>query len=63
MERYLERFIENDILSWKNNPNHRALEINGGRQIGKTTTLKKFVAEGIFTMKQWDLVVEKYHMV
>lgn len=43
MERYLERFIEKDILSWKNNPNHRALEINGGRQIGKTTTLKKFV--------------------
>lgn len=38
---YVERFIEKDMLSWKAD-NNSALIITGGRQVGKTTTVRHF---------------------
>lgn len=36
------RDIQNDLLNWKNNPLHKVLQLEGARQIGKTTELLKF---------------------
>lgn len=41
---YIQRDIEKDLLHWKMHSSC-ALEIEGGRQIGKTTTIEKFVRE------------------
>lgn len=43
---YFRREIEKDLLDWKvRHANHTVLEIRGGRQVGKTTTLEKFGKE------------------
>lgn len=41
---YLHRFIENDLLKWKNESN-KVLILSGARQVGKTTVLKHFSEE------------------
>lgn len=39
---YIERFVEQDMLKWKNQNNGLALEVIGSRQVGKTTTVMHF---------------------
>ena len=39
---YIERFVEQDMLKWKNRNNGLALEVIGSRQVGKTTTVMHF---------------------
>ena len=36
------RDIQKDLLKWKNDKLHKVLQLEGSRQIGKTTELKKF---------------------
>ena len=38
----LERDIQKDLLEWKNDKGHVVLQLQGARQIGKTTELLKF---------------------
>lgn len=42
---YLKREIYNQLLDWKNDSSHSALEINGARQVGKTYIINKFADE------------------
>lgn len=37
-----KRDIQDELLKWKNNKLHKVLQLEGTRQIGKTTELKKF---------------------
>lgn len=37
-----KRDIQNELISWKASKNHKVLQLDGSRQIGKTTELKKF---------------------
>ena len=41
----LKRSIEKELVSWKNDENHKALLITGVRQIGKTYIIRKFAKE------------------
>lgn len=41
-ENPIERDIQKELLHWKNNPGHKVLQLNGVRQVGKTTELLKF---------------------
>lgn len=41
----LKRKVDNYLKKWKENPNHLPLIISGARQIGKTTSIRKFGRE------------------
>lgn len=41
----LKRSIEKELISWKNDKNHKALLVTGARQIGKTYIIRKFARE------------------
>lgn len=38
----LRRKINEFLLSWKNNPNHKPLIVKGARQVGKTASIRQF---------------------
>ncbi|MDR1593702.1 MAG: AAA family ATPase, partial [Prevotellaceae bacterium] len=38
----MKRKIEQKLVDWKNNPNHKPLIVNGARQIGKTYSILEF---------------------
>ena len=38
----LKRDIYQDLLAWKSRENHKVLELEGARQVGKTYILDKF---------------------
>lgn len=38
----MKRSIYNQLIEWKNKPNHKPLILNGARQVGKTYILKAF---------------------
>ena len=39
---FMERFIMNKLLEWKNSPYRKPLVLKGVRQVGKTWILKEF---------------------
>lgn len=39
---YLQRKIDDDLLRWKNDPDHMPLIVKGARQIGKTESIRHF---------------------
>ena len=41
----LKRKIEQQLLTWKQTPNHKPLIIKGCRQCGKTFSVRKFCEE------------------
>ena len=41
---YLERFLFNDLVHWKNQTNRKPLILKGARQVGKTRLLQEFGA-------------------
>lgn len=41
----LKRRAEQQLLEWKNNPNHKCLLVKGARQVGKTYIIDKFCKE------------------
>lgn len=41
----MKRFIDSDLLKWKNSRRRKPLLLRGARQIGKTYTIKQFAAE------------------
>jgi hypothetical protein len=41
-ENPFERDIQKQLKAWKINPSHKVLQLEGSRQIGKTTELRKF---------------------
>ena len=36
------RYAINNLIEWKNSPNHMPLIIKGARQVGKTWLMKEF---------------------
>ena len=38
----MKRFIENELLKWKQNPNRKPLILRGARQVGKTFSIRQF---------------------
>ena len=42
LENPFKRDIQMQFAAWKNDPQHRVLQLEGSRQIGKTTELQKF---------------------
>ena len=41
-ERRMERYAEQQLLEWKNNPLRKPLLIMGARQVGKTWLMQEF---------------------
>lgn len=42
---YLKRKIDDYLLNWKNDPEHKPLIVKGARQIGKTESILMSVSE------------------
>lgn len=51
MAKYLKRKMDNFLVDWKADPNHKPLIIKGARQVGKTKSIKNFA-------KHYESVVE-----
>ena len=49
-----KRKIYNEMLNWKNEPNHKPLIIQGLRQIGKTTIVETFAKENYDSVVKLD---------
>ena len=41
-KQYMERFIMQDLIAWKNRKDRKPLILLGARQVGKTYILKEF---------------------
>jgi len=39
---YFNRFIDNDLLKWKNEDDHKPILLRGARQIGKSSAVRNF---------------------
>lgn len=45
MQKYLKRNAYDELLKWKQRPDHATLEVSGARQVGKTYIVNKFADE------------------
>lgn len=45
MQKYLKRNVYDQLLKWRQRPNHATLEVSGARQVGKTYIVNKFADE------------------
>lgn len=55
----LKRKIEDVLLNWKNNPDHKPLIVKGARQIGKTESIRKFGRENYPNVVEINFVLQK----
>lgn len=55
----LKRTIEQELLSWKSEKNHKALLITGARQIGKTYIIRQFARENYETFIELNFIVNE----
>lgn len=55
----LKRTIEQELLSWKNEKNHKALLITGARQIGKTYIIRQFARENYENFIELNFIVNE----
>lgn len=53
------RDIQDELSEWKNNKAHKVLQLEGSRQIGKTTELKKFAYKNYYYTILVDLSDDK----
>lgn len=58
MEIYLKRKIDQYLVEWKQNPNHKPLIIKGARQVGKTKSIKTFAEENFDNIVEINFVEE-----
>ena len=45
MRKYLKRNVYDQLVNWKQRPDHSTLEVSGARQVGKTYIVNKFADE------------------
>lgn len=57
------RDIQNDLMKWKKDPSHKVLQLEGSRQIGKTTELKKFAYKNYEYVIMVDLTADTYNFI
>lgn len=58
-----ERDIQKDLLAWKNNPLHKVLQVEGSRQIGKTTEILKFAYQNYEYVIYVNLATDEYTFI
>lgn len=58
-----ERDIQKDLLAWKNNPLHKVLQVEGSRQIGKTTEILKFAYQNYEYVIYVNLATDEYKFI
>jgi len=51
----VKRFIENDLLKWKESSRRKPLIVRGARQVGKTYSINKFGNEFFNNLVMVDL--------
>ncbi len=54
------RDIQKDLMKWKKDSSHKVLQLEGSRQIGKTTELKKFAYSNYEYVVMVDLIADTY---
>ncbi len=59
---YLKRKIDNYLVEWKNNPNHKPLIIKGARQIGKTESVLHFANKNYKNVIYINFALEKKYL-
>lgn len=42
MEKYIKRSIDKELITWKDNKNHKVLLVRGARQVGKSSSIRFF---------------------
>ncbi len=57
------RDIQKDLMKWKNDSSHKVLQLEGSRQIGKTTELKKFAYKNYEYVIIVDLAADTYNFI
>lgn len=57
------REIQNDLLHWKNDVTHQVIQIDGARQIGKTTEILKFAYSNYAYVIYVNLADDKFGFV
>ena len=57
------RDIQNDLMKWKNDSSHKVLQLEGSRQIGKTTELRKFAYKNYEYVIMVDLTSDIYNFI
>ena len=55
----LKRTIEQELLSWKSEKNHKALLVTGARQIGKTYIIRQFARENYENFIELNFIVNE----
>ena len=55
----LKRTIEEELLAWKNDKNHKALLLIGSRQIGKTYIARKFAKENYENFIELNFIINE----
>lgn len=58
-----KRDIQEELLKWKNSKNHAVLQLEGSRQIGKTTEIKKFAYKNYEYVIFVDLTSDIYNFI
>ena len=59
MDKLLKRKVDNYLLEWKNNPDHKPLIIKGARQVGKTRSVEWFASQNYQCVIQINFVEQK----
>ena len=59
MDKLLKRKVDNYLLEWKNNPDHKPLIIKGARQVGKTRSIEWFASQNYQCVIQINFVEQK----
>lgn len=57
------RDIQKDLMKWKNDSSHKVLQLEGSRQIGKTTELKKFAYKNYEYVIMVDLTADTNNFI
>ena len=59
---FVKRKIDNYLVEWKNNPNHKPLIIKGARQIGKTESVLHFANKNYKNVIYINFALEKKYL-
>ena len=57
------RDIQKDLIKWKNDSSHKVLQLDGSRQIGKTTEIRKFAYKNYEYIIMVDLTDDRHNFI
>ena len=59
----LRRKIDDKLLAWKLDPEHKPLIVKGARQIGKTESIRKFAGQNFENVIEINFALQKLYLL